>query len=356
MVTIHSSLSNLLSKRIFLTGNTGFKGTWLSHLLTKASIESLGYSISPAGSGRLGYDPGLVIPTKLGSILDLPVLQQTMKDFSPQIVIHFAAQSLVQKSYKLPRDTFEVNVIGTYNVLESALNTKSVETVLVITSDKVYSPNSLTKYFSENASLGGKDPYSASKVAAEMATEVIKAINNQQNLGINIFTSRAGNVIGGGDQSENRLLPDIVKSLITGSDIELRNPNQIRPWQHVLESISGYMRYVNFSYLDNNLPSSLNFGPEETDHLSVEQVASLACEYWNSRESRIVNVLTNFPQENKQIFLNSDLAKRSLDWHPKWDANQAIRLTLDWWKKYEHLKNKNEVYELYDNDMNLFFR
>ena len=116
------------------------------------------------------------------------------------------------------------------------------------------------------------------------------------------------------------------------------------------------MRYVNFSYLNNNLPSSLNFGPNETDHLSVEQVANLACKYWNSSDSRIVHVLTNFPQENKQIFLNSDLAKRSLDWHPKLDANQAIRLTLDWWKKYEHLKNKNEVYELYDNDMNLFFR
>jgi CDP-glucose 4,6-dehydratase len=355
MVTIHSSLSNLLSKRIFLTGNTGFKGTWLSHLLTKASIESLGYSIAPAGSGRLVYDPGLVIPTKLGSILDLPVLLQTMKDFSPQVVIHFAAQSLVQKSYKFPRDTFEVNVIGTYNVLESALKTKSVETVLIITSDKVYSPNDLTHYFSEDASLGGKDPYSASKAAAEMVTEIIKAINNQQNLGINIFTGRAGNVIGGGDQSENRLLPDIVKSLITGSNIELRNPTQIRPWQHVLESISGYMRYINFSYQNSNLPSALNFGPNEQDHLSVEKVAKLACEYWNSSNSKIVNVSTNLPRENKQIFLNSDLAKKTLNWHPKWDTNQAIRLTLDWWKKYKYLKNQNEVYELYDNDMNLFF-
>ena len=145
-MNIDNILATFLNKRFFLTGNTGFKGTWLSHILTKNSIESLGYSIAPAGIGRLGYDPGLVIPTKLGDIRDLPNLEQSMKNFSPQVVIHFAAQSLVQKSYKFPRDTFEVNVVGTYNVLESAIKTKSVETVLIITSDKVYSPNILNHH------------------------------------------------------------------------------------------------------------------------------------------------------------------------------------------------------------------
>lgn len=239
-------------------------------------------------------------------------------------------------------------------MLESALKTKSVETVLIITSDKVYSSNGLNQYLSEDASLGGKDPYSASKVAAEMVTEIIKAINNQQNLGIKIFTGRAGNVIGGGDQSENRLLPDIIQSLITGSNIELRNPTQIRPWQHVLESISGYLRYIDFSYENSNLPSVLNFGPNDSDHLSVETVAKLAHKYWNSSNSKIVSISTNLPQENKQIFLNSDLAKKTLDWYPKLVAPQAIRLTLDWWKKYEYLKNQNEFYELYDDDIKLF--
>ena len=349
-------LSTFLNKRFFVTGNTGFKGTWLSHILTKNSIESLGYSIAPAGIGRLGYDPGLVIPTKLGNILDLPNLAQAMKDFSPHVVVHFAAQSLLQKSYRFPRETFEVNVIGTYNVLESAIKTKSVETVLVITSDKVYSPNDLNHFISEDANLGGKDPYSASKAAAEMVTEIIKAIKNQQNLGINIITGRAGNVIGGGDQAEDRLLPDIVKSLSTGSNIELRNPTQIRPWQHVLESLYGYMSYINYSYQNTQVPSALNFGPSENDHLSVEKVAKLGCQYWNSSETKIVNAPADLPLENKQILLNSELAKKTLGWTPKWDTNQSIKLTIDWWKKFESLKNKNEVSELYTNDMQLFFQ
>ena len=350
---ISSTFSN---KRFFVTGNTGFKGTWLSHILVKNSIESLGYSIAPAGIGRLGYDPGLVITTELGDILDLPNLGQVMKNFSPQVVIHFAAQSLVQKSYKFPRETFEVNVVGTYNVLESAIKTKSVETVLIITSDKVYSPNISNHHISEDANLGGKDPYSASKAAAEMATEIIKAVNNQQNLGINIITGRAGNVIGGGDQAENRLLPDIIKSLSTGSNLELRNPNQIRPWQHVLESLYGYLSYINYSYQNSQVPSALNFGPSENDHLSVEKVAKLGCQYWNSSKSKIVNVLTDLPLENKQILLNSELAKETLGWRPKWDTNQSVKLTIDWWKKFEDLTNKNEVSELYDNDIQLFFQ
>ena len=350
---ISSTFSN---KRFFVTGNTGFKGTWLSHILTKNSIESLGYSIAPAGIGRLGYDPGLVIPTELGDILDLPNLVQAMKNFSPQVVIHFAAQSLVQKSYKFPRETFEVNVVGTYNVLESAIKTKSVETVLIITSDKVYSPNILNHHISEDANLGGKDPYSASKAAAEMVIEIIKAVNNQQNLGVNIITGRAGNVIGGGDQAENRLLPDIIKSLSTGSNIELRNPTQIRPWQHVLESLYGYMSYINYSYQNSQVPSALNFGPSENDHLSVEEVAKLGCQYWNSRESKIVNVLTDLSPENKQILLNSELAKKTLGWRPKLDVNQSVKLTIDWWKKFKDLKNKNDVCELYADDIKLFFQ
>ena len=348
-------LSTFLNKRLFLTGNTGFKGTWLSHILAKNSIESLGYSFLPAGVGRLGHDPGLVIPTKLGNILDLPNLRQSMNDFSPQVVIHFAAQSLLQKSYKLPRETFETNVIGTYNVLESAIKTKSVEIVLVITSDKVYSPNVTNQYFSEDAKLGGKDPYSASKAAAEMVTEIIKAMNNQENLGIKIITGRAGNVIGGGDQAGNRLLPDIVASLSTSSNIELRNPTQIRPWQHVLESLYGYMSYISYSYQNSQVPNALNFGPNKKDHLSVEEVAKLGCHYWDSSETKIMNVLTNLPPENKQILLNSDLARKTLGWRPTWDAKQSIKLTIDWWKKFEKLKHKKEASELYANDLRLFF-
>ena len=355
-MNIDEILSTFSNKRFFLTGNTGFKGTLLSHILKNNSIETLGYSIAPAGIGRLGHDPGLVIPTQLGDVLNLPNLEQAMKDFSPQVVIHFAAQSLLQKSYKFPRETFEVNVIGTYNVLESAIKTKSVETVLIITSDKVYSPNSLHHFTSEEANLGGKDPYSASKAAAEMITEIIKAINNQQNLGINIIIGRAGNVIGGGDQAENRLIPDIINSLSTGSNIELRNPTQIRPWQHVLESLYGYLSYINYTYQNSQVPSALNFGPSENDHLSVEEVAKLGCQYWNSSKTKIVKVSTDLPLENKQILLNSELARKTLGWTPKWDTNQSIKITIDWWKKFESLKNKNKVSELYASDIQLFFQ
>ena len=353
-MSIDKYLTSVVNKRVFLTGNTGFKGTWLSHILNKFSIESMGYSDTPAGLGRLGYDPGLVLPTKQGNILDLPNLARSMNDFSPQIVIHFAAQSLVQKSYQFPRETFEVNVIGTYNVLETALKTNSVETVLIITSDKVYSPNNSTIYLSEDANLGGKDPYSASKVAAEMATQIFKSVNNQQNLGVKIITGRAGNVIGGGDQSENRLLPDVINSLILGSDIQLRNPTQVRPWQHVLEPIFGYLRYIDALYKKREVPDVLNFGPNPQDHLSVENVAKIASMFWNSNGTRIINSTTTLAIESKQILLNSDLAKKTLNWRPKWDTTQAVKLTVDWWKKYINLNNKNEIFELYENDINLF--
>lgn len=355
-MNIDSHISNFANKRIFLTGNTGFKGTWLSYVLKNTSIESMGYSIAPAGMGRLGYDPEIVLPTILGNILDLDRLTRSMQDFSPQIVIHFAAQSLLQRSYDFPRETFEVNVMGTYNVLESALKTKSVEIVLIITSDKVYVPNASNTYLSENSNLGGKDPYSASKVAAEMATEVIKSLNDHQNLGIKIITGRAGNVIGGGDQSENRLLPDIVESFRQGTDIQLRNPAQVRPWQHVLESISGYLKYINCSYNNLETPSAINFGPNKVDHLTVENVARIAVDIWNFEANKISFLPTNLPRENKQILLNSDLAKKSLSWSPKWDTKNAVKLTLNWWKDYFRLDDKKNVSKLYENDIALFFQ
>jgi len=355
-MNIDSHISNFANKRIFLTGNTGFKGTWLSYVLKNTSTESIGYSIAPTGMGRLGYDPGIVLPTIFGNILDLDKLTRSMQDFSPQIVIHFAAQSLLQKSYNLPRETFEVNVMGTYNVLESALKTNSVEIVLIITSDKVYLPITSNSYLSENSNLGGKDPYSASKVAAKMATEVIKSLKDHRNLGIKIITGRAGNVIGGGDQSESRLLPDIVESLMQGTDIQLRNPTQVRPWQHVLESIFGYLKYINHSYNDTEMPSALNFGPNKVDHLTVENVARMASDFWNFKDSKITFLPTNLPKENKQILLNSELAKKSLGWTPSWDTKNAVKLTLNWWQNYFKLDDKKNVSELYQNDIALFFQ
>ncbi len=346
---------NFSSKRILLTGNTGFKGTWLSHIFRLKGIDSMGYSDTDQGLGRLGFNPGKVIPTTIGSILEVEKLKSTIESYNPEIIIHFAAQSLVQKSYRNPRETFEVNVIGTYNVVEAALCSNSVETVLVITSDKVYLPNPSNSYLDERSHLGGNDPYSASKAAAELAIQSLKSINRENSRKLRLLTARAGNVIGGGDQAENRLLPDIIQSLMNGTAITLRNPTQIRPWQHVLESLAGYLTYLNKSFEDSKIPEALNFGPEQTDHITVSEVAKMALLAWGSHERNILTESRKLPGESAQILLDSGLARRTISWSPKWNSEIAVSQTIAWWRGFTNLCDKDAHYELFENDINQYF-
>lgn len=188
-----------------------------------------------------------------------------------------------------------------------------------------------------------------------MATEVVKSLNDHRNLGIKLIVGRVGNVIGGGDQSENRLLPDIAESFILGAGIQLRNPDQVRPWQHMLELISVYLSYINCSNKNIETPSALNFGPNKSDHLTVKNVAKMTSNFWDSGKSKITFLPTNLPQENNQILLNSDLARKTLNWLPKWDAKNAIHQTVNWWNDYFNLNDKRDVSKLYEKIQLYFF-
>ena len=346
---------NISQKKILITGNSGFKGTWLSHIFRLQGINTIGYSDKEQGEGRLGFNPGLVVPTTIGSILDTRKLQLCMDEHKPQIVIHLAAQSLVQKSYQNPRETFEVNAMGTYNVAEAAMRANSVETLLVVTSDKVYLPVSSRIFLAETSCLGGNDPYSASKAGSELAIQALRAINRETNRNLRILVARAGNVIGGGDQAEHRLLPDIIESLLNQRNIQLRNPNQIRPWQHVLESLSGYLRFLNKSYETLELPNELNFGPDRSDHIKVHEVASKALYAWSGERYPFKQNDEKLAEESSQILLDSELAKTTLSWSPKWDATQAINATIEWWKDFDGLQEKSYCEKLFVKDINKYF-
>ena len=319
---------------IMVTGHTGFKGTWMTMLLEKLGLEVVGYSLPPTNSSlfqklnRTGK-----IPEVFGDIRNEKELNSFFLSVKPKYVIHMAAQSLVIKSYVRPEETFSINVMGTINVLNASLKSGSVKTIGVVTTDKVYKNNNSGCQFVESDPLGGKDPYSASKVAAE---SVIEAWNNLRikNGGPVILALRAGNVIGGGDLSENRIMPDIVRSMISGKEVAVRNPTSTRPWQHVLDPLFGYLiAILNSKNTQNNRPLAFNFGPTEPS-FSVQELLEIIEGNFpglikiNYRTSELISNL-----ESRFLDLNSNLAKEELFWEPAWSQKDAIISTINWWQR-----------------------
>lgn len=321
-----------LSAPVLITGHTGFKGTWLTLLLEKLGIEVVGFSLSPEKdslfdrAGRTG-----AIKEVFADIRDYERLSSYINSIKPSAIIHMAAQPLVLESYRLPKDTFDVNVMGTVNVLDSAFKTDSVQAIVVVTTDKVYRNDNSGRAFIESDPLEGKDPYSASKVGTEAAVAAWQQIQRTSG-GPKVVAVRAGNVIGGGDWGENRLLPDLIRSFSSGQKMTVRNPASTRPWQHVLDPLGGYISALE-AILNEEQISSLNFGPD-TQSIAVSEVVKVALEAWGLRtDIEIDSSVPKSTTEAASLDLNPSYAKNSLGWGPHWSQEEAVVSTVQWWDK-----------------------
>lgn len=321
-----------LSGPILITGHTGFKGTWLSLLLEKMDIGYVGVSLPPTKDSlfsklaKSSQDSGVY-----GDIRDISFLKEVFNSYNPSAVIHMAAQPLVLESYKIPIETFETNVMGTVNVLDTAMRNPGTKGVVVVTTDKVYRNDNSGRKFIESDPLYGKDPYSASKVGSEAAISAWQQLSRSASE-ISISSVRAGNVIGGGDSAENRLLPDLIRGFIKNHDVEIRNPNSTRPWQHVLDPLIGYLQVLEAGIATRS-HSSYNFGPRESS-LSVKQVANIASNRWgNGAKFHFLKSPIDDTQEATSLELDVNLAVSNLNWLPTWNQTESIEITVDWWKK-----------------------
>ena len=322
---------------ILITGHTGFKGTWLTFLLEHLGVSTVGYSLAPE-KDCLYHRAQLTgkIPEIYADIRDVETFRKFLGTHKPSAIIHMAAQPLVLQSYKTPRETFDVNIMGTVNVLNEAFATDYVQAVIVVTTDKVYRNDNLGRAFVETDPLEGKDPYSASKVGAEAAVSAWQQIQKVSG-GPKVVSVRAGNVIGGGDWAENRLIPDLVRGFISGETVEIRNPESTRPWQHVLEPLVGYLMTLEY-VLEGGIISSINFAPEG-ESLKAREIAKIAKESWEAEtDIRLVQNSDRSQVESSKLKLNTDYSKRIFPLLKKIDQVSAVQQSIIWWKNVAELK------------------
>lgn len=339
-MVILSQLSSVYrGKKVFVTGHTGFKGAWLSSWLHLIGADVKGYALAPEYENGLYslLEPKKIIDSVIGDIRNKDFLTEQLKNFQPDFIFHLAAQPLVRRSYKIPSETFDINVTGTANVLEAATHLKNKCTIVSITTDKVYHNKEQDILYKENDALGGYDPYSASKACAELVIDSFR--NSFFNLAElrqhkkALASARAGNVIGGGDWSEDRIIPDIVRSLQNSNTINVRNPVSVRPWQHVLEPIGGYLLLG--ALLDKQAEAyskAYNFGPMPGDHLSVAELVEKAIATWGSGSWNDASGGNQYHEANL-LKLDIERAMEELNWKPKLSAATAIEWTIDWYKK-----------------------
>ena len=330
-------------KKVFLTGHTGFKGSWFTIFLNLLGAKVAGYSLKPNINPNL-YDLAKldkeIYETTFGDIRDYNKLKKSIKKFSPDFVVHMAAQPLVRESYDNPKYTYEVNTLGTVNILNVLNEIKFIKSALIVTTDKVYLNNNKKNYYEENDPLGGFDPYSNSKSCAEL---IVNSYNRSffKEKKIFVATARAGNVIGGGDFSKDRILPDYIRSLLKNKRIILRSPNSIRPWQHVIDPLYGYLLLLMKLYKKEVITNdSFNFGPKQSNNKSVNDVINLINKDFNNSVIVLkkVNSLKNY-HESKILMLNSDKSKKILKWQTKYNLEQSIKLTSFWFKEFLAKKN-----------------
>lgn len=321
-------LSFWKGKKVFLTGHTGFKGAWLSLWLEKLGARVTGYSLKPDSSPNL-YDllkSSLSVHSVIGDVRDAKKLHGVMVDFSPDIVIHLAAQSLVRRSYDHPSETFSTNVLGTTHVLESVRTLPSTKATLIVTTDKCYAEDPTHKAYSENDRLGGSDPYSASKACAEIVAESYRASF------FPLASARAGNVIGGGDWCEDRLIPDCVRAFRSGKSAVIRHPHAVRPWQHVLELLAGYLMLCEKLYKrPQKFSSAWNFGPEKSEFKKVSEVVRSFSNYWGDGARWKAQRSVSKKHEAPILRLDSTAVRKALGWKTRLPLEKALRQTADWY-------------------------
>lgn len=320
-------------KRVFVTGHTGFKGGWLALWLEKLGAEVFGYSLAPTESQR--FHPLLgALDQHLGDIRDNEQVCRSLEDFRPDFVFHLAAQPIVLESYRTPLETFETNVTGTANLLEAIRKLALETTVVSVTSDKCYENKETGQSYREGDPLGGKDVYSMSKAAAELvAASWRNSFFKGPDCPTKLATARAGNVIGGGDFAADRIVPDCVRKLERGEAISVRNPTFTRPWQHVLDSLSGYLALGAFLHRggDPGEPAAFNFGPNESDNRSVEDLVTEVLQSWPGTWEH--QPTADQKPEAGLLGLSIDKARSVLDWKPTWDFPAAVEKTIQWYRQ-----------------------
>ena len=330
-------------KRVFVTGHTGFKGGWAALWLHKLGAIVKGYALAPNTAVSL-YDVAkisAIAESQLGDVRDLDSLRRSIFDFSPEIVIHMAAQPLVRASYIDPVGTYQTNVMGTVNLFEAVRASKSVKAVVNVTTDKCYQNNEWDWGYRENEPMGGYDPYSNSKGCSELVTSAYRQSFFNGNSGVSLASARAGNVIGGGDWSDDRLIPDALKAFDSGNPVIIRNPLATRPWQHVLEPISGYLELAEKLYLsEDNFAEGWNFGPNDEDCKPVGEVMDYLVDQWPSSVCWELDQSVQ-PHEAQLLKLDISKAKARLNWHPRWGLEKTLQSILNWhhsWLDDEDMK------------------
>lgn len=329
------------NKKVLLTGHTGFKGSWMALWLQDMQAEVLGYALAPPTSPSLfeEADVGKGMTSIIGDIRDLDKLLSVFAEYQPEIVLHMAAQPLVRYSYQNPVETYSTNVMGTVNLLEAVRKTAGIKAVVNITTDKCYENREWAWGYRENEPMGGHDPYSNSKGCSELVTAAYRSSyfppETYQHHGVAIATARAGNVIGGGDWAEDRLIPDIMRAISNGESVNIRNPLAIRPWQHVLEPLSGYLILAEKLYTEGAIYSEgWNFGPNDEDAKPVQWIVERLTNVWGEGASWTLDD-GNHPHEAHYLKLDCSKAKTRLNWQPKWHLDKTLSQIVAWQKQYQ---------------------
>jgi len=346
--TINHQLSSstfFQGKKVLITGHTGFKGSWLSLWLQSMDAQVVGYALAPPTNPSLFdvAEVGKGMTSIIGDIRDLEKLRAVFTEHKPDIVIHMAAQPLVRYSYIEPVETYSTNVMGTVNLLEAVRSTPSVKAVVNITSDKCYENREWVWGYRENEAMGGYDPYSSSKGCAELVASAYRNSyfhpDKYQQHGVAIASARAGNVIGGGDWAGDRLIPDILRAIVQGAPVNIRSPHAIRPWQHVLEPLSGYLQLAQKLYEEGTAyAEGWNFGPNEEDAKPVQWIVEQLTAAWGEGASWKLDG-GEHPHEAHYLKLDCSKAKAQLDWHPKWHLDTTLDAIVEWHRAHRDGKD-----------------
>jgi CDP-glucose 4,6-dehydratase len=339
------------NKKVLLTGHTGFKGSWLSIWLKKLEVELIGFSkdipTKPSLFELAKVSEDMV--SIMGDIRNFSIIQKIIQEHQPDIIIHMAAQSLVRKSYEDPLETFSTNIMGTVNVLESIKISEKTRVMINVTSDKCYKNSGTKEKFSESSPMGGYDPYSNSKACSELVTSSYRDSffnpKEYQKHGMSVATCRAGNVIGGGDWSKDRLIPDIMRGIINNEIIKIRNPNAIRPWQHVLDPLNGYLTLAEKMWsAGNEFSEAWNFGPTEEGEKSVKWITEKLTKQWLNHIKWDIDNDIN-PHEENSLRLNCMKANSRLSWRSKLNLEQGLDWVLEWYKQYKENNDMKKITE-----------
>lgn len=339
------------NRKVLVTGHTGFKGSWLCLILNKLGADVYGYALEPPTKPSLYEEAGIdeLITSYIGDVRDYEQLSRVIEEVQPEIVIHMAAQPLVRESYKIPIETYSINVMGTVHLLDACRHTQNLKAIVNVTTDKCYENKEWHWGYRENEPMGGYDPYSNSKGCSELVTSAYRNSyfnpNDYERHGVAIATARAGNVIGGGDWADDRLIPDFIRAIIKGEKVKIRSPFAIRPWQHVLEPLTGYLTLAAKLYSEGaRYNGGWNFGPNDSDAQNVEWITSTICQLWD--ENAAYELDTNpQPHEANYLKLDCSKAKSELDWTPKWDISTALKSIVDWNKAYLNGEDIRKVTE-----------